>query len=202
MDTSPAPLLLDVTALKALGHPLRVQLLDLLARYGEQTASGLAARLGESSGSTSYHLRQLAKHGLVEEAEGHGSKRERWWRRPAGGFEVSMEAAEHNPAAKVLVRSVARQIEQHRAAALTDFLDYGMEALPEEWLDSSVLNTTNLQLDAQQLKDISLRAIEFLTKIADEYRGAGGANARPVQLHFNAFPLIDPAAGPAPDSER
>jgi DNA-binding transcriptional ArsR family regulator len=194
--------MLDVTALKALGHPLRVQLLDLLARYGEQTASGLAAQLGESSGSTSYHLRQLAKHGLVEEAPGHGSKRERWWRRPAGGFEVSMEAAEHDPAAKVLVRSVARQIEQRRAAALADFLDYGMDSLPEDWLDSSVLNTTNLQLDARQLKEISVRTMAFLTQIADEYRGTGGADARPVQLHFNAFPLVDTAAGPAPDSER
>jgi DNA-binding transcriptional ArsR family regulator len=202
MDASPAPRLLDVTALKALGHPLRVQLLDLLSRYGEQTASGLATRLGESSGSTSYHLRQLARHGLVEEAESHGSRRERWWRRPAGGFEVSMEAAEHDPAAKVLVRSVARQIEQQRATALAGFLDRGMEALPEEWLDASVLNTTNLRLDARQLKDISARTMEFLTQIADEYRGTGGPDARPVQLHFNAFPLIDPAAAPAPDSER
>ena len=202
MDNSPAPLLLDVTALKALGHPLRVQLLDLLARHGEQTASGLAARLGESSGSTSYHLRQLANHGLVEEAQGHGSKRERWWRRPPGGFGVSMEAAEHDPAARVLVRSVARQIEQRRAAALADFLDYGMESLPEEWLDASVLNTVNLQLDVGQLKDISVRTLEFLAQIADEYRGAGGTNARPVQLHFNAFPLIEPAVVPAPDSER
>jgi DNA-binding transcriptional ArsR family regulator len=202
MNTSPAPRMLDVTALKALGHPLRVQLLDLLASYGEQTASGLAARLGESSGSTSYHLRQLAKHGLVEEVEGRGSKRERWWRRPAGGFQVSMEAAEHDPAARILVHSVARQIEQRRAAALADFLDHGMEALPEEWLDSSVLNTVNLQLDARQLKDISVRTMAFLTTIADEYRGTGGPGARPVQLHFNAFPVIDPAAGPAPDSER
>src|SRR3954471_15102943 len=71
-------------ALKALAHPLRVRLLETLSRYGAQTASNLAARLGESSGSTSYHLRQLARHGLVREVEGRGTARERWWERPPG----------------------------------------------------------------------------------------------------------------------
>ena len=75
---------IDVNALKALSHPLRMQLLNALSQFGPQTASALASRLGESSGSTSYHLRQLAKHELVREVEGRGSARERWWERPPG----------------------------------------------------------------------------------------------------------------------
>ena len=51
---------LDASALKALAHPLRVRILDLLAERGPQTASSLAALIGESSGVTSYHLRALA----------------------------------------------------------------------------------------------------------------------------------------------
>jgi DNA-binding transcriptional ArsR family regulator len=65
----------------AMAHPLRLELLGLLAE-GPSTASKLARRLGESSGSTSYHLRILARAGAVVEAPELGNRRERWWRRP------------------------------------------------------------------------------------------------------------------------
>src|SRR3954453_5944861 len=77
--------ILDSGALRALAHPLRVRIYDILSQYGPQTASSLAERLGESSGSTSYHLRALAKHDLIREATDRGTGRERWWKRPAGG---------------------------------------------------------------------------------------------------------------------
>jgi DNA-binding transcriptional ArsR family regulator len=70
----------DVRALRALAHPLRSRLLGQLRLHGPATASQLGRTVGESSGSTSYHLRQLAAYGFVEEVEGHGTARERWWR--------------------------------------------------------------------------------------------------------------------------
>src|SRR5690348_9017820 len=66
--------------LRALAHPLRLQLLETLHVEGPATASQLARRLGESSGATSYHLRALHKAGMVEEAERRNG-RERWWQR-------------------------------------------------------------------------------------------------------------------------
>jgi DNA-binding transcriptional ArsR family regulator len=68
-----------VRAIRALSHPLRVRLLDLLRFEGPSTATLLARRVGESSGATSYHLRQLARHGFIEEEQRDG-RRERWWR--------------------------------------------------------------------------------------------------------------------------
>jgi DNA-binding transcriptional ArsR family regulator len=70
----------DVRALRALAHPLRNRLLGQLRLNGPSTASQLGRVVGESSGATSYHLRQLAAYGFVEEVEGRGSARERWWR--------------------------------------------------------------------------------------------------------------------------
>src|SRR4051812_34521811 len=70
----------DVRALRALAHPLRNRLLGQLRVNGPATASRLGRAIGESSGSTSYHLRQLAAYGFVEEVEGRGTARERWWR--------------------------------------------------------------------------------------------------------------------------
>lgn len=69
----------DPRVLRALAHPLRGRLLGLLRLDGPSTATRLGARVGESSGTTSYHLRQLAAHGLVGEVEGRGTGRERWW---------------------------------------------------------------------------------------------------------------------------
>jgi DNA-binding transcriptional ArsR family regulator len=76
----PAVQVTDVRALRALAHPLRSRLLGQLRLHGPATASQLGRIVGESSGSTSYHLRQLAAYGFVEEVEGHGTARERWWR--------------------------------------------------------------------------------------------------------------------------
>lgn len=70
----------DPTALKALTHPVRLRMLSLLRLDGPATASGLAARLGLNSGATSYHLRQLALHGFIEEDSDRGNQRDRWWR--------------------------------------------------------------------------------------------------------------------------
>jgi len=64
----------------AMAHPLRLEILGLLVQ-GPATASMLARRLGESSGSTSYHLRVLADAGAVVEDPELGTRRERWWRR-------------------------------------------------------------------------------------------------------------------------
>ena len=60
--------LTDPAALRAIAHPIRLGLVGLLRREGPLTASEAGRRLGESSGSTSYHLRQLERFGLVEEA--------------------------------------------------------------------------------------------------------------------------------------
>ncbi|WP_298942311.1 helix-turn-helix domain-containing protein [uncultured Microbacterium sp.] len=55
-DHDPTPVqILDAGALRALAHPIRVRIFDILSQYGPQTASSLAERLHESSGSTSYH---------------------------------------------------------------------------------------------------------------------------------------------------
>jgi DNA-binding transcriptional ArsR family regulator len=71
--------LTDPRALRALAHPLRVQLLALLRREGPMTATQLSEHVGESPASCSFHLRQLARYGLIAEA-GVGPGRQRPWK--------------------------------------------------------------------------------------------------------------------------
>jgi DNA-binding MarR family transcriptional regulator len=70
----------NVDELKALAHPLRQRMLYQLAFAGSSTATSLAQALGENTGSTSYHLRQLERFGFIEQDPDRPSRRERWWR--------------------------------------------------------------------------------------------------------------------------
>ncbi len=68
--TTPVRRMRDANMLRALAHPARIRLLEELALAGPMTATELAARVGESAANCSWHLRQLAKYGYVEEAGG------------------------------------------------------------------------------------------------------------------------------------
>src|ERR1700685_3666291 len=60
----------DVRTLRALGHPVRIALIEELSLGGAMTATQVGERIGESATTCSFHLRQLAKYGFVEEAGG------------------------------------------------------------------------------------------------------------------------------------
>jgi DNA-binding transcriptional ArsR family regulator len=194
--TFPIDRKLDLESLKALAHPLRVQILDTLSTYGSFTASGLAERLSESSGATSYHLRQLERHGFVREVEGKGTGRERWWERVPGGIELSSQEMATSSAGRAASQTVLRQWERSRANLLMDFIEHGYDVLTPEWADSSTVSTVNLRLTPQQLTSVVEEWDAFITKILDLYRGKNPPGSRPVQVHFNAFPVLDGTVTP------
>jgi len=139
----------DVRALRALAHPLRNRLLGHLRLHGPATASQLGRAVGESSGSTSYHLRQLAQYGFVEEVAGQGTARERWWRarhrmttwQPAelldqeGGREVRDEMTRLQLAMQARVLGAWQEQQPQLGPAWSgaaDFSDYVLRLRPEQ----------------------------------------------------------------------
>lgn len=74
-----APRITDPKALRALAHPLRWKLLEIVGREGTATATECANQTGESVANCSYHLNMLAKYDYVQQAEG-GHGREKPWR--------------------------------------------------------------------------------------------------------------------------
>ena len=187
----------DLDSLKGLAHPLRVQILDVLSTYGNFTASGLADRLGESSGATSYHLRQLERHGFVREVEGKGTGRERWWERVPGGISLSDRNIPDSPAARASSSLVLRQWERNRSQQLSEFVEHGWDELADAWTDVSELTTINVRLSVDQLAEVSAAFARFAEEHIDKFRGQNVPGSRPVQIHFNAFPVIDGEVTPA-----
>lgn len=84
----------DPDRLKALSHPLRRRILSELSARGPATSTTIGEALRTNTGTTSYHLRQLDKCGLIEEIPERSNGRERWWRRTQGQRDLRMPAPE------------------------------------------------------------------------------------------------------------
>jgi DNA-binding transcriptional ArsR family regulator len=183
---------LDLSALKGLAHPLRVELLETLSAYGPATASSLAERLGESSGATSYHLRQLEKHGFVRDDATRGTARERWWERVPQSIDVEVERGT-DPAQRAASEMVIGEWQRSRERRMRDFLAHGVDDLGEEWMKASTVSTTNLPLTAQQSGELVKELSAVVDRYRDLYRGQRLEAARPFQIHVDVFALIDGA---------
>ena len=186
---------LNPERLKGLSHPIRVEILDQLVLHGPSTASKLAERLGESSGSTSYHLRQLERHGFVQEEEGKGSGRERWWRIVKGGMTISPSDVKDDPVALAATEAVVQQVVGQRARQLHLFVKEGLGSLGLDWVESSAIVSSALSVTREELGALSEEIQAAIETAISSYRGRDGVpGTRRVMIQFNAFPIVD---GPA-----
>lgn len=186
----------DTSGLKALAHPDRLRMLALLRADGPATASGLARQLGLNSGATSYHLRQLAKHGFIEDAEGQGTARERWWRarHESTQYDTSTARGEALEAGMALTRAVLAGQIQLLQAAQDDYPD-----LPEDWRAASTTSDAVIAMDAQSARALQekLMAVIWEAKQASPAPGSEmGEDMRPFMVMLHAFPFPDPGAEP------
>ncbi|GAA4376568.1 ArsR/SmtB family transcription factor [Agromyces bauzanensis] len=191
---------LTSASLKSLAHPLRVRIYDELSAYGPLTASGLAERLGESSGATSYHLRQLERAGLVREDESRGKGRERWWERRPGS--IAIPDARNLPPGSAERLAVKLVEDEWNRAREQNFREYAAEAeqvFGPEWLDVATWDTINLRLTPDQLHGLVTDIDVVLKQYIDAYKRTPSPGSRPVQIQINAFPLVrgEPTGEPA-----
>ena len=178
-------------SLKSLAHPLRVRIYDELSAYGPLTASGLADRLGESSGSTSYHLRQLERTGLNREDTTRGKGRERWWERTPGSIAIpDARSLPPGSAERLAVRLVEDEWFRSRDQNFHEFLSEGDAVFGDEWLDIATSDTINLRLTPEQLHGLVTDIDAALMKYIDAYKRTPTPGSRPVQIQINAFPLV------------
>jgi DNA-binding transcriptional ArsR family regulator len=180
---------LDSGALRALAHPLRVRIYDILSQYGPQTASSLAERLGESSGSTSYHLRALAKQDLIREATDRGTGRERWWERPIGGVSFANPDAMATPAGRAATQVVMNEFLRNRNDQLLDFVNRGIGGEDEMWQEGTLISTATARLTPEQSKELAIKIMALIDEAVDNYRTQTGENVRPVTIRADLFPL-------------
>ncbi|KAA1373763.1 winged helix-turn-helix domain-containing protein [Aeromicrobium fastidiosum] len=162
----------DLETLKAVSHPLRLELLGRLRTAGPATASQLGRALGQSSGSTSYHLRQLERFGFVADDEEQPSARERRWRalHDATSFPSSLSDLDGG---REYVDAVRRRQER--------YLREGLEAWTEP-RPGIGMSDYGLRLDPADLQALQ----DELHAVVTRYTGRAGTED--VVLHVLTLP--------------
>ena len=164
-----------------------MQLLAALRTDGPSTASRLADRLGESSGATSYHLRQLAGFGFVEEVPGEGTGRERWWRALHRSTRWNTEEILGEPGGRELVDELSDRIVAQQRRLLAAFAAE-RDDMDDAWRSAASLNDWGLHLSPARARAL----IGELNGVLQRWRDEEEETDQPlVHVLLDLFPLKD-----------
>jgi len=170
----------DARVMRALAHPIRLRLIALLSELGPASVRALAGHTGESTASVSYHLSQLARFGLVEEAVEARTGRERPWRAVHRGISWDSNKGEE---ASALLRAAylkerLRVIDEYAAAE---------QSLPREWRSAAFFLDDIGHLTAAELDEVSGQIKTLLAG----YRKPGRTGTRRVTFFAYGLPSAD-----------
>ena len=189
--------LTDPRALRAVAHPTRLNLLSVLRRDGPLTATQAGDRIGESPAGCSFHLRQLAKWGLVEEAGG-GRGRARPWRATAVGHEWAARgpSGEAEEASDLLTRVVVERWFDESLNWVERRRDQS-----EEWSEAAILGDRMVYMTTGELEELNRRIGKMLEPFARRVtdHAARPADARAVTFIQLGFPIDEEEPPPGPD---
>jgi len=183
----------DVGTLKAIAHPLRAQLYRLLILAGAATASQLGEQVDEAPSLVSYHLRKLAEHGLIEEAEPRsGDGRERWWQPASDGLSVRDEDFRDAPEKAAAHTAASRLFFDQRIDMYRRYLDERAH-WSDEWTSAADNSEWLVRLTPAELGELSKELGDIVRRYQEASRAAvaaGDTEGREhVAVHTYGFPF-------------
>jgi DNA-binding transcriptional ArsR family regulator len=175
--------------MKALAHPVRLDVLELLVVNGAMTATDAAAELRQTPSNVSWHLHKLAEHGFVRQAT-TGPGRKRPWKVIAESLSWGDDAEDAASAAALHDVTLEREIQRLRAALANN------DQEPEHWRDATEVYQSRLWLTAEEAQEIGdqIRQL-FLTKAEDRQDPAN----RPADARVMALMAWVVPNGPLPE---
>jgi DNA-binding transcriptional ArsR family regulator len=180
----------DVGTLKALAHPLRAQLYRRLIVARKATASQLAEQVDEAVSLVSYHLRKLAEHGLIEEAEAQSADgRERWWEPASDGVSIRDEDFRDAPEKAAAHTAASRLFFEQRADMYRRYLDERAH-WSDAWTAASDSSEWLLRLTPDELAELSREMYDLVRRYEERGRAAEDTEGREnVAVHTYGFPF-------------
>ncbi|WP_406208231.1 helix-turn-helix domain-containing protein [Kitasatospora sp. NBC_01560] len=177
---------LDARSLRGLAHPLRMQIFELLNLDGPSTATRLAERLGENTGTVSWHLRHLAEHGFIEEETGRGTKRERWWRRVPVANRLDTSDFRDDADTRGALSLYLHELVQQYFNRVTSYLG---EEWENEWRDvGTVSDWSHLRLTAAQLQSLNEEFAAVIARHTPAPDAEPDPDALPIVVQIQSFP--------------
>ena len=167
--------------MRALAHPLRLRLLGLLRTDGPATATSLATVIGSSVPLVSYHLKQLSKHGFIEDApELARDGRERWWRASheytTWSWTEFLDTPERIDAATAFNREILRVYTESIERFLAE-----QHAWSREWLEASDMSDYPLDLSPEEATAL----VKELHGVVERWRGS--SSRQPEKEHVKVI---------------
>ena len=189
----------DARTMRALTHPVRIALIEALGVGGSMTATQLGEQIGESPTTCSFHLRQLAKYGFVEEAGG-GKGRARPWKMTSIGWHIRGTGDPETEIAGAALGALVtdRQIARYQAWTRS------RGSYPREWRDAAGTSEWVMFVTPDELKRLNDELAEvivsrFRERLTDPSKRPPGA--LPVEYLQFSYPIAVPGAGSAGDPE-
>jgi len=191
-DGSHVRALTDARTMRALAHPVRIALLEALTLEGAKTATEVGELIGESPTTCSFHLRQLARYGLVEEAGG-GKGRARPWRASSIGF--SFASSHDEPERDVAANALLHLLRERQLGRYREWLQT-RATYPREWRDAAGNSEYLCYLTADELERLNADLAALLAdRFAERLKNPADrpAGSVPVEVLLFSYPLRPPA---------
>lgn len=186
----------DARTMRALAHPVRIAIIEALGFRGPMTATEVGEEIDESPTTCSFHLRQLAKYGFVEEAGG-GKGRARPWRLITLGFHIP--STNDDPEADIAANVLGRVTRERQLARYMTWIDT-RSSYPREWRDAAPNSQYGFYLTAEELAQLSQELQDLLARwFAEGERftdpALRPAGAVPVEFLLFGYPIDVPKPG-------
>ncbi len=178
----------DPKVMRALAHPIRILLLEVLGVEGPLTATRCGELVGQSASLCSFHLRQLAKYGLVEEAEG-GAGRERPWQLTS--LHQRIDEVPEDEEGSAATAALMRAFFEREFSRMMSYADATTEE-PKEWRDVAFFMGTLTWVTPEEL-DRFAKEMEAL--ISERFGGRRDdpslrpEGSRPVRVFASGYPI-------------
>ena len=185
----------DPERIRALAHPLRLELLDHLRDVGQATATECAEQVGESVASCSFHLRTLARYGFIERAQSRG--REKPWRVVEQGAHLDARPDPLVPGSMHAVQELASLTVTREADRVSRFLAQAVDE-PQDWIEASTIVTSAFWATAEELAALSAEVQRLTARFAG--RAADPGTRPDGARHARLLATLNP--DPPPRQER
>ncbi|MEY9934415.1 DNA-binding transcriptional ArsR family regulator [Catenulispora sp. GP43] len=178
----------DPRMMRALAHPARLAIMDILRREGPASATEVAPRVGISPSAASWHLRHLAGFGLVRDGEPHPDGRARRWEAAVRGFRFETPAEADDAEGFTAARTLMREMMAHALAFPGHWLADIEPGLDAEWSRAAGMSDTRVVVDAAELATILEGVEEVLAPYVNRDAAERPAGSRGVRLVRYALP--------------
>ena len=180
--------LTDPRAMRALAHPARLGILELLHLNGSGTATECAREVGGSPQAASYHLRALAKWGLIRPVASADGRETRW---ELAARSISFKSGDDSLRYETAARALGRRIVERDGRIVDAYLAAERDE-PPEWRDAAAFSSGSVYVTPEELHELAGRFRDLMKEYERQVAADRPEGARRVHVVFRAVPRVEP----------